>query len=367
MEIKKIKQLIESEDYSFLWENPHLGENIIFLTLGGSHAYGTNVETSDVDIRGCALNSRRELLGMSSFEQVVERETDTVVYGFNKLIGLLIECNPNTIEMLGCKSEHYLYMTDVGQLLLDNRKLFLSQRAAASFGGYASQQLRRLENALARDRMPQAQAEEHVRGALERSLNDFKRKYSDFDCGSIRLFTDDSVREGWDKEIFCDIHVDKYPAREFSIMLNTLSSVIGTYNKVNHRNHKKDEAHLNKHAMHLVRLYLMALDIFEKEEINTYRENDLEFLMSIRYGAFQNADGTYRPEFFEIVSDFEKRLAYAVKNTGLPEKPDMRLIEDFMISINEAQLLRNVSLDDRVKEFERRRCALVKSQEIGIR
>lgn len=95
MTIEQIREMILGEQYDFLRTNPHLGDNIILLTLGGSHAYGTNVETSDVDIRGCALNSRRELLGMSSFEQVVERETDTVVYGFNKLMNLLIECNPS--------------------------------------------------------------------------------------------------------------------------------------------------------------------------------------------------------------------------------------------------------------------------------
>ena len=97
MQIEEIRAMLGEKQYDFLRTNPHLGENIILLTLGGSHAYGTNVETSDVDIRGCALNSRRELLGRSSFEQVVERKTDTVVYGFNKLMGLLIECNPNTI------------------------------------------------------------------------------------------------------------------------------------------------------------------------------------------------------------------------------------------------------------------------------
>ena len=44
-----------------------------------------------------------------------------------------------------------------GQELLDNRNLFLSKRAAKSFGGYASAQLRRLQNAIARDSMPQTE------------------------------------------------------------------------------------------------------------------------------------------------------------------------------------------------------------------
>lgn len=51
--------LINTKPYEFLYTDPHLGERIIFLTIGGSHAYGTNIEGSDVDIRGCALNSPR--------------------------------------------------------------------------------------------------------------------------------------------------------------------------------------------------------------------------------------------------------------------------------------------------------------------
>ena len=55
MELKEIKEKLHTEDYSFLAENEHLGKNIILLGLGGSHAYGTQTETSDLDIRGCAF------------------------------------------------------------------------------------------------------------------------------------------------------------------------------------------------------------------------------------------------------------------------------------------------------------------------
>ena len=338
MTIEQIKEMVAGNQYDFLRTNPHLAGKIIFLTLGGSHAYGTNVETSDVYIRGCALNSRSDLLGLSAFEQVVNTETDTTIYSFNKLISRLINCNPNTIELLGCKPEHYFMLTDIGKQMIDNRKLFLSQKAVASFGGYATQQLRRLQNALARDRLPQALTEEHIKGALERSIKSFGDRYTSFENGGIELLTAESTRDDLDTEVFCNIHIDKYPAREFQTLLNTLSAVVGNYEKLNHRNHKKDDAHLNKHAMHLIRLYLMCLDILENEEIRTYRENDRDFLLSIRNGAFQNDDGTYRQEFFDIVSDFEQKLKYAKENTSLPSKPNMKRIEEFVMSVNKAAL-----------------------------
>ena len=117
--------------------------------------------------------------------------------------------------------------------------------------------------------------------------------------------------------------------------MNELTEVAKNYDKLNHRNQKKDDTHLNKHAMHLVRLYLMCLDILELEEIITYREKDHELLMSIRQGGFQKADHTFMPEFFELISDLEKKLEYAKINTSLPDHPNMKRIEEFVMSVNE--------------------------------
>lgn len=334
MTIEQIKELVSSHEYDFLRDNEHLKNRIIFLTLGGSHAYGTNIATSDVDIRGCALNSPTDILGMTNFEQVVNTATDTTVYSFNKLVSLLMSCNPNTIEMLGCKPEHYIVQTDLGREMVANRKMFLSQKAVDSFGGYANQQLRRLENALARDRLPQARQEEHVLHSMESAVKSFQDRYTKFDEGSISLYTAESRRDDLDMEIFADIDLKKFPARDFSSMLNDLHNVLITYNKLNHRNHKKDDAHLNKHAMHLIRLYLMCLDILENEDIVTYREKEIPMLMEIRNGKYMLEDGTYRPEFFEMVSQFEQRLQYAKANTSLPKRPDVKRIQEFVMDVN---------------------------------
>lgn len=335
----EFKRLVSTPDYDFLRNNPHLQNRIMLLALGGSHAYGTNVETSDVDIRGCAFNSPSDLLGMSSFEQVNDNKTDTVIYSFNKLVNLLLNCNPNVIEILGCKPEHYLFLSQKGKELLKNRHLFLSQRAENSFGGYATQQLRRLENALARDSLSQAQQEEHIRGALERSINQFADKHSaPSKYGSIDLFTGPSTKDDFELEVLCNVSLKDYPVRDFQTLINTLSAVVSSYNKLNHRNNK-DEEHLNKHAMHLIRLYLMCLDILEKEEINTYREKERDMLLGIRNGEYQKEDGTYRSEFFDMVTEYEKKLTYAKKHTNLPKEPNMKRIEELVMDINYSSLM----------------------------
>lgn len=338
MTIEQIREMVNGSEYEFLRTNPHLDGRIIFLTLGGSYSYGTNVETSDVDVRGCALNSPSDLLGLTSFEQVVNTQTDTTVYSFNKLVALLLNCNPNTIEMLGCKPEHYFYLTDIGKEMIDNRKLFISKRAVQSFGGYATQQLRRLENAVARDKLSQARREEHIRNSMEGAVRSFKDRYTSFDKGSVQLYTAESQREDLDREIFANIRLEGYPAREFNSMMNDLHNVLADYEKLNHRNKKKDDNHLNKHAMHLIRLYLMCLDILEKGDIITYREADHDLLMGIRHGKYQQEDGTYRQEFFDMVSEFEKKLAYAKENTSLPEHPDMKKVEEFVMDVNRRSL-----------------------------
>ena len=338
MEIEQIFRLLCESEYDFLRENEHLKDRIVLPTLGGSYAYGTNIETSDVDIRGCALNSTSDILGMTNFEQVVHTATDTTVYSFNRLISLLVSCNPNTIEMLGCKPEHYFVKTEIGKAMIDNRKMFLSQKAADSFGGYATQQLRRLENALARDRLPQERQEEHMLHAMQSSMKSFRDRYAEFEDGAIRLYVADSEREEFDSEIFADISLQKFPAREFSSMLNELGNVLTSYGRLNHRNHKKDDAHLNKHAMHLIRLYLMCLDILEKEDIITYREKDIPLLLDIRGGAFMKEDGTYRQEFFDMIVDYEKRLRYAKANTSLPPRPNMKRIQEFVMDVNRKSL-----------------------------
>lgn len=341
MEIKEIKEKLKTEEYDFLRTESCLGNNIILMGLGGSHAYGTNKEGSDLDIRGIALNSKREILTNVTFEQYVEENTDTVIYSLSKIVQLLLNCNPNTIEMLGLKHEHYLVKTSIGQELLDNKEMFLSRKAINSFGGYANQQLYRT-NQKASHSLSQSELEEHILKTLQFMQESFVDKYATINRENdfIKLYTDKAVQKDFDKEIFMDVHLTHYPLRDYKCMWSELHNTVKAYAKVGKRNANAIEhGKLGKHMMHLVRLYYMCFDILEKKEINTYREKEHDFLMSIRNGAFLDKDGLPIREFYDLVANLEKRLEYAKENTDLPELPDYDKINDFVASINERVVL----------------------------
>lgn len=333
------KAILKTAEYDFLRTNPHLGRYVILMGLSGSYGYGTNNDESDIDLRGVTLNRKEELIGLSQFEQYVDDVTDTTIYGFMKMINLLISCNPNTIELLGLRPEHYLFLSPIGKELCDHKEIFLSKRAIQSFGGYASAQLRRLQNALARDSYPQAEKEQHILESVKNASYDFNGRYQSFESGSLKIYIDQSKREDMDTEIFIDADLKHYPLRDYKSIWAEMQNVVRDYDKIGRRNHKKDDKHLNKHAMHLIRLFMMAIDILEKGEINTYRSKERELLLAIRNGEFQSADHHFKPEFYHLVDSYQKRMEEAVGRTKLPDQPQMDKIEAFVMSVNQRVIM----------------------------
>ncbi len=328
------KGLLSTKEYEFLHTDPRLGKRIILLGVTGSYGYGTEREGSDIDFRGITLELPSDLIGFTEFEQFEDRETDTVIYGFNKIIRLLLSCNPNTIEILGIEPEKYVIRTDIGQELLDNRDMFLTKRAAESFGHYADAQLRRLQNAIARDSMSQPDREEHIIRSVKHALEDYNRRSGESDSGVTKLYIDDAVTEGLEKEIFIDGEMKHFPLRKYNDMMNSMNIVIREYDKIGKRNRKKDDRHLNKHAMHLVQLFMMGIDILKYKTIRTRRPDDeLELLKSIRDGYYMK-DSVLNEDFYKVVADYEKQFAEAEKVSTLPDSPDMNRVEEFVERIN---------------------------------
>ena len=142
----ELKNIIKSEPYDFLRTDPHLAGRLMFLTIGGSHAYGTNIEGSDVDIRGVVLNSKEDLLGLGDFEHYVDETTDTTVFSFNKAIKLICSGNPHMLEQLGNSDDLVISYHPMTQLLFENKNLFLSKKVIYSFGGFAGKLLEKADS-----------------------------------------------------------------------------------------------------------------------------------------------------------------------------------------------------------------------------
>lgn len=335
MNIEEIREKLSSKEYDFIRTNSYLGSNIILLGLGGSYAYGTNNEMSDIDIRGIATNTKRNILTHKDFEQVVDTDTDTTIYSFEKIIKLLCECNPNTIEILGLKPEHYLFISPIGKKLLKNKKIFLSKKAIYSFGGYANAQLRRLENKSAR-LTDQTHMENNILKSINHAEVDFKNKYFDRPDDAIKLYVDKAIQEGYDSEIFMDIVLKHYPLRDYANMWSEMNNIVKAYSKFGKRNkntieHKK----LSKHMMHLIRLYLMCFDILEKGEICTFREKEHDFLMDIRNGKFLDKNQQPTKEFYDILTELNRKLDYLSIHTDLPDVVEKDKIDDFVAEVNQ--------------------------------
>jgi hypothetical protein len=158
-------------------------------------------------------------------------------------------------------------------------------------------------------------------------MDHLKRTYKSFTDNDINVYVDKSDKEEMDTEIFIDINLQHYPLRDLKNVYSDMNNIVKDYSKLNHRNSKKDELHLNKHAMHLIRLLVTGTEILEGKGINTYRENERELFLDIRNGKYSYS------QVFEMVDEYEKRFKSAANNTSLPEEPNYKRVEELMIEI----------------------------------
>jgi predicted nucleotidyltransferase len=130
-----------------------------FIILGyrGSHAHGMFVPSTDpdsiddVDLMGVVIPPLDTYLGLKSWhgrgtQEIKQDEWDIVNYEIRKVFGMLLGSNPNMAALLWADPDHYIVLSDEGQMLRDNRNLFSSKKAYHTFTGYAYEQLRKLES-----------------------------------------------------------------------------------------------------------------------------------------------------------------------------------------------------------------------------
>jgi uncharacterized protein len=124
-----------------------LPENYKFLFVykRGSHAYGTNIETSDEDYGGVYIQPLNDILGFGYKEQINDNKNDTVFYEVKRFLELISSNNPNTLEALSVPEDCIIYKDPVFDEILKHKSDFVTKVCAKSFAGYAIQQIRKAQ------------------------------------------------------------------------------------------------------------------------------------------------------------------------------------------------------------------------------
>lgn len=124
-----------------LIEQKSPGARPLYLVIRGSHAYGTNIESSDTDYAGVFIQSMDDIFGFNYKEQINDDKNDTVIYEVRRFLQLLSSNNPTVLELLNTPEDCVIYKDPVFDLILNDRDKFITKVCAKSFGGYAKQQI----------------------------------------------------------------------------------------------------------------------------------------------------------------------------------------------------------------------------------
>ena len=124
-----------------LIEEKSPGSKPLYLVIRGSHAYGTNIETSDTDYSGIFIQSMDDILGNKYIEQINDDKNDTVIYEVRRFLELLGTNNPTVLELLNTPEDCVIYKDPVFDLVLNDKEKFITKICAKSLGGYAKQQI----------------------------------------------------------------------------------------------------------------------------------------------------------------------------------------------------------------------------------
>lgn len=118
--------------------------DVILEGIVGSHAYGLAHEGSDIDYRGIYIAPTIDVLSLGKTKETIEsKDPDRVLHELEKFIRLALAANPNIIELLYL--DEYIERHTFGVDLVEYRRVFVSQRAVNSYGGYAVSQLAKMK------------------------------------------------------------------------------------------------------------------------------------------------------------------------------------------------------------------------------
>lgn len=121
----------------------NIKEYLIFEYIGGSHLYGTNIASSDIDKRGIFIAPLEMILNGTAPEQISDETNDITYYELRRYLSLLSTNNPNVIESLGIIPECILYKHPIMDMILDNKDKFITKLCRNTFIGYAISQIQK--------------------------------------------------------------------------------------------------------------------------------------------------------------------------------------------------------------------------------
>lgn len=118
---------------------------IIFEAVSGSHAYGTNVKGSDVDIRGVFILPNDYILSDNYISQVSDDTNDTTFYEIGRFIELASKGNPNILELLNMPEDCVQYKDPIWDQIFTEevKKKFITKKLKHTFTGYAYSQIKK--------------------------------------------------------------------------------------------------------------------------------------------------------------------------------------------------------------------------------
>ncbi|MRH42528.1 hypothetical protein GH741_07505 [Aquibacillus halophilus] len=182
------------------------------------------------------------------------------------------------VETLFIPEQFILKQSKYGELLREERKLFLSLDCYYAFGGYAKDQLMRIKNGL--DKASPDDQNEHLKYTMNQMLKEIRNKYQLPNEGKLsigKVYFDGNEKQNID----VSLTFDSIPLTQLNEIVSQLSNSLKGFNKINNRNRKPKEK-MYKHAMHLFRLLLIGIEVLETGGITVFREKDREFLLAIR-------------------------------------------------------------------------------------
>lgn len=139
--------------------------NIHYEVQMGSVAYGVSSDESDIDVYGFCIPPKHiifphlngQILGFGKqsdrFEQFQKhhikdqscgKEYDITIYSIVKYFQLCMQNNPNIIDSLYVPRRCILHTTQIGEHILENKRLFLHKGSWYKFKGYAYSQVHKM-------------------------------------------------------------------------------------------------------------------------------------------------------------------------------------------------------------------------------